>query len=82
VRSNIPGVTYGMMNIGNRPTVDGTNRTIEVYYLDFSGDLYGQIIEIRVVKRIRSEQKFSSIDHLRQQLQQDLQSVKQYLQKL
>jgi riboflavin kinase/FMN adenylyltransferase len=82
VRSNIPGVTYGMMNIGNRPTVDGTNRTIEIYYLDFSGDLYGQIIEIQVVKRIRSEQKFSSIDHLRQQLQQDLQSVKQYLQKL
>ena len=80
VRSNIPGVTYGMMNIGNRPTVDGSRRTIEVHYLDFKANLYDQHIEVQIIQRLRDEKKFASVDLLRQQLEQDLHSVRQYLQ--
>jgi riboflavin kinase/FMN adenylyltransferase len=80
VRSQLNGVRFGMMNIGNRPTVDGSRRTIEVYYLDFDGDLYDQQIEVQVIQRLRSEKKFASVDLLRQQLEQDLHSVRQYLQ--
>ncbi len=62
---------YGIMNIGNRPTVNGLNKTIEVHFLDFDKDLYGQEITIEVVEFIREEQKFDSIDALKNQIQKD-----------
>lgn len=62
---------YGMMNIGIRPTVDGKAQTIEVNYFNFDADLYGQELQVFVLHRIRSEQKFDSFDALRQQLEKD-----------
>lgn len=62
---------YGIMNIGNRPTVNGLNQTIEVHFLDFDKDLYGQEITIEVVEFIREEQKFDSLDTLKNQIQKD-----------
>lgn len=62
---------YGMMNIGTNPTVGGTQQTIEVNYLDFNDDLYGKELTVRVYYRLRDEVKFSSLDALKQQLEQD-----------
>jgi len=61
----------GMMNIGHRPTVDGTRRTIEVNIFDFNGNLYGEIIRVRVMHYLRGEQKFSGLDELKAQLGRD-----------
>ena len=72
VQSTIQEKTvFGMMNIGNRPTVDGTLQTIEVHFLDFDQDLYHQTIRVSLLKRLRSEQKFPSLDALKTQLHHD-----------
>ena len=62
---------YGMMNIGNRPTVDGKNQTIEVHFLDFEKDIYDQNITVNSIERIRAEQKFDSFDLLKMQIEKD-----------
>ena len=59
---------YGMMNIGTRPTVDGTTQTIEINFFDFKQDLYNQKITVSLLLRMRSEQKFESVDALKNQL--------------
>ncbi|PJJ09949.1 riboflavin kinase/FMN adenylyltransferase [Flavobacterium sp. 1] len=61
----------GMMNIGFNPTVDGKNQTIEINYFDFEDDLYDQKITVSILKRIRDEEKFDSVDHLKAQLEKD-----------
>lgn len=61
----------GMTNIGTRPTVGGTSRTIETHILDFDQDIYGLPLEIRFLRRIRSEIHFPSLDALRAQLEKD-----------
>lgn len=62
---------YGMLNIGTNPTVDGQTISIEVHLFDFNADLYHQKITVSVLKRIRDEQKFASIDDLKTQLSKD-----------
>jgi riboflavin kinase/FMN adenylyltransferase len=62
---------YGMMNIGNRPTVDGKTETIEVHLFDLNQDLYYQKLKVKVLHRLRDEFKFESIEALRNQLDQD-----------
>jgi riboflavin kinase/FMN adenylyltransferase len=65
-------VLQGMMNIGTRPTVDKQGiRSIEVNFLNFDGDLYGQHISLNFFRRIRSEKKFASLDELTKQIQND-----------
>lgn len=61
----------GIMNIGNRPTVDGIGRTQEVYILGFSDDIYGENITVELVDYIRSEQKFNGLDELKSQILKD-----------
>lgn len=58
----------GMMNIGSKPTVDGNKKSLEVYILDFSGDIYGKELKIKFITRIREEKKFENLDALKQQL--------------
>ena len=62
---------FGIMNIGNRPTVDGKNQTIEVHLLDFDADIYGKNIQIQLAYRLRNEQKFDTIEHLFTQIKED-----------
>ncbi len=62
---------FGIMNIGNRPTVNGKNQTIEVHLLDFNADIYGKNIQIQLVYHLRNEQKFDSINHLFDQIKED-----------
>lgn len=72
VSSTINGKVYfGMMNIGYNPTVNGTEKSIEVNFFDFAGDLYDQKIQVSLLHRIRDEQKFSSIEELKAQLKKD-----------
>lgn len=61
----------GMMNIGTRPTFEGKERTLEVHLFDFQEDIYGKEIQVRFIKRIRDEQKFSGIDEIKAQLEKD-----------
>lgn len=61
----------GMMNIGIRPTFYGTERNLEVHIFHFNRDIYGEAVQVRFIKRIRDEQKFSNISRLKQQLAQD-----------
>lgn len=71
---------FGMMNIGNRPTIDGNYQTIEVHFFDFNQNLYGQKISVELLFFLRDEQKFDSIDLLANQLKKDEQNAKIYLQ--
>lgn len=71
-------------NVGVRPTVDGTQRRVETHLLDFppsgqSGDLYGQVLTIAFVERLRGEQKFESLQALVAQIQADLVQARQVL---
>ena len=72
VRSTIKGVkVYGMMNIGYRPTVSGKHQTIEIHFFDLNKDLYDKKIKVEVLKFLRNEKKFDSVDELKEQLQLD-----------
>ena len=83
VKSNYDGNTiFGMMNIGNRPTVNGENQTIEVNFFDFDEDIYNKIISIEILDFIREEQKFDSLDSLKSQLNKDQQTSLSYISKI
>jgi riboflavin kinase/FMN adenylyltransferase len=72
VKSNINQKTvFGIMNIGINPTVNGDTLSIEVHFIDFDGDLYNSKITVSVLRRIRDEQKFDSIELLKKQIQKD-----------
>ncbi len=70
---------FGMMNIGTRPTVDGTTQTIEINFFDFNQDLYGQKITVSLLHRMRDEQKFESVDALKNQLAKDKINAENYI---
>lgn len=70
---------FGMMNIGNRPTVDGKYQTIEVHFFDFDKDLYNQNITIELMYFLRDEQKFDSIELLIHQLKKDEETARNYI---
>jgi riboflavin kinase/FMN adenylyltransferase len=72
-------IIFGMMNIGTRPTVDGTSQTIETNFFDFDQDLYDQKITVTLLKRMRSEQKFESLDALKNQLGIDKSEALNYI---
>lgn len=61
----------GMANIGNRPTVSGSEARFEVNLLDFDGDLYGKELQVKFFAFIRAEQKFGGLDELKAQLLRD-----------
>jgi len=70
----------GVMNIGNRPTINGTHPSVEVYLFDWSGDLYGKTLTVQPEKFLRPEQKFASLDELKAQIQFDCTAAKEVLQ--
>ncbi len=80
VSSNIESkVHFGMMNIGYRPTINGTTRTIEVHFFNFDANLYNQNIRVDVLHRIRDEFKFECVEKLKIQLHQDKAYALEYL---
>ncbi len=74
---------WGMMNIGNRPTVSGTATTIEVHFFEFNQDLYERSLALDIHLKIRDEIKFASLQGLKEQLKKDrtlcLQSIPKIL---
>ena len=70
----------GVVNIGRRPTFDVEGSTIEVYLLDFTGELYGQKLRIYFVERLRDERKFASVEALVAAIELDVVRARQILQ--
>ena len=61
----------GMLNIGNRPTVDGTFQTVEVNIFDFDQEIYGEKLTVEFLQKIRNERKFNGLDELKAQIAKD-----------
>lgn len=72
-------VVYGMMNIGTKPTFDTTNPSIEVHFFDWNGDLYDQTLQVKLLKWIREEQKFGSVEELQAQIHADERYCRSYI---
>ena len=70
-----PSVT----NIGMRPTFGDGQRNVEVFILDFKGDLYGQELRIDLIERLRGEKRFANVDDLKVQIARDVEQVRAIL---
>ncbi|HET8886014.1 MAG TPA: bifunctional riboflavin kinase/FAD synthetase [Salinimicrobium sp.] len=82
VRSVIEGVeVYGMMSIGFNPTVGGTEKTIEAHFFDFEKDIYGEFLQIEILKRIRDEINFGNTEDLKEAIQKDEVFSRAYIKK-
>ena len=69
VHAEVNSIQYkAILNIGDRPTVDGEKKTIEAHLIDFEGDLYGQELRVYFQEFLREEKKFESLDALKNQL--------------
>ncbi|MFN2260769.1 MAG: riboflavin kinase, partial [Psychroflexus sp.] len=80
VASVIHGDKYfGMMNIGTNPTVGGKNQSIETFFFDMNKDLYGEYLEIQLLKRIRNEAKFEGLDALVKAMEADEVFARNYI---
>jgi riboflavin kinase/FMN adenylyltransferase len=71
-------VFNGMLNIGVRPTVDGTSKTIEVNILDFDREIYGEEVKLELLHYLRPEQKFNGLPELIAQINVDKQATIDY----
>lgn len=80
VRVRFSGAEYfGVCNVGSRPTVDRDDRILaETNLFDFSGDLYGQKVEVAFFSFLRPETKFSGIEELKEQIAKDCAKARQY----
>jgi riboflavin kinase/FMN adenylyltransferase len=72
----------GVASLGTRPTVNGVEPLLEVHIFDFSGDLYGRVIEVEFVAKLRDEVKFDSLDSLLVQMKTDAAQARQALSKV
>lgn len=73
---------YGVANLGVRPTFHEQQFVLEVYLLDFEGDLYGKILQVEFLHKLRDEKYFNSIDKLKIQMQKDIHQARQWLKNL
>ena len=72
VKSNLEDrIIYGMMNIGTKPTFDAAMPSIEVHFFDWNGNLYGQAVQVELLKWVREERKFNTVEELQTQIQAD-----------
>ena len=68
-----------VVNVGVRPTFGEATLAVEAYLLDFSGDLYGQTVRLVFVSRVREERRFPSVDALRAQIADDVETARRRL---
>ena len=66
----------GVANLGSRPTVDGTKNILEIHLFDFAENIYGEMLQVFFLHKLRDEIKFSSIDTLLIQIKQDITAAK------
>lgn len=76
------GHHFGVANIGSRPTVAGIRQQLEVHIFDFDNNLYGDVIEVVMLNKLRSEQKFNTLAELTQQIAIDTEQARTYVQSL
>lgn len=72
----------GVANIGYRPTVDGKKGLLEVHLFDYDGDLYGKLVHVDFLHKIRDEMKFDSFEILKEQILKDVVEAKTYFSNL
>lgn len=73
---------HGVTNVGRKPTIAGENPVgVETHILDVAQDLYGKEVKVEFLKFVRPEQKFDSVESLKNQMQQDVATAKRYFQK-
>lgn len=78
VRAEVRGeMQYGVANLGLRPTVTGKGvKTLEVHFLDFKDDIYGENLHVELGQCLRPEKKFDGIDALKAQIAKDCESAR------
>ncbi|MDI6726133.1 MAG: bifunctional riboflavin kinase/FAD synthetase [Smithellaceae bacterium] len=69
----------GVMNIGANPTFGDDTRSLEVYLLDFHGDIYGERVDVFFIERLRGEIKFPDVEQLREQIRRDVKTGREIL---
>ena len=74
--SGLDRIYEGVANIGVRPTVDGKEPLLEVHIFDFDRDIYGELLTVEFLHKIRDEQKFAGLDALKTQIQADIRTAK------
>ncbi|MGI5864507.1 MAG: bifunctional riboflavin kinase/FAD synthetase [Myxococcales bacterium] len=80
VRVFFGGAVYvGAANIGRKPTFGRGEVTVEIFLFDFEGDLYGTRMSVEFLKRLRGEQRFSSVDELARQISKDCEATRAVL---
>ncbi|MEN8216047.1 MAG: bifunctional riboflavin kinase/FAD synthetase [Pseudomonadota bacterium] len=62
----------GVANLGTRPTINGSQLLLEVHLFDFQRTIYGHYVEVEFVRKLRDEQRFASIEALKQQIEKDV----------
>src|SRR6266513_1405992 len=79
-RVDLDGETHdGALSVGFRPTFGGNTLTVEVFLLEFDGDLYDKLITVWFVQRLRAEKRFATIPALQQQMGKDVQNARRIL---
>ncbi len=68
---------FGVANIGNKPTFNGTRALLEVHLFDFAQDIYGQFMHVELIKKLRDEKKFETLTPLTAQIADDVTAAKQ-----
>lgn len=83
VRSELldQSVVFGLMSIGVRPTIGGSQLAIETHFLDCDADLYGRFISIQMLSRIRDQKDFGNLEALKQAMDRDKEFALKYIQK-
>tara|TARA_B110000503_G_scaffold17460_1_gene25367 strand:+ start:352 stop:1284 length:933 start_codon:yes stop_codon:yes gene_type:complete len=75
-------LTYGITSIGTNPTVGGTAKSIETFFLDTNTDLYGKELQLHFLQHIREEATFKDLESLKQAIQKDEAFARDYIQPL
>ena len=68
----------GIANVGVRPTVDGKEPLLEVHIFDFSEDIYGRLLTVTFLHKVRDERAFESIDALKAQIERDIAATREW----
>ena len=78
-RAEVDGADYdAMSNLGRNPSVGGTARRLETHIFGFRGALYGRMLRVELLEKIRDERRFDTLEELRAQIEKD----KEYILKL
>jgi len=76
------GPLDGVASLGTRPTVNGSEPLLEAHVFNFSGDLYGRLIEVEFIAKLRDEVKFDSLDSMIEQMKVDAAQARELLSKV